>query len=127
MTGDEYIVKTIVTSETIRKIAEKEGIKMFGCYTGLSGLLPLCVEMEGKGRYCGGGEEVTASCPRRLPADKDSVSSIPLMCEIAAWAKDKGMTLNDLFIDLYINYGYSKERGISSGVPAKRSRRGLPR
>ena len=117
--GDEYIVKTIVTSETIRKIAEKEGIKMFDCYTGFKWIATVMREMEGKGRYLGGGEESYGFLPETFARDKDSVSSIPLMCEIAAWAKDKGMTLNDLFIDLYINYGYSKERGISVVRPGK--------
>ena len=119
LTGDEYIVKTIVTSETIRKIAEKEGIKMFDCYTGFKWIATVMREMEGKGRYLGGGEESYGFLPETFARDKDAVSSIPLMCEIAAWAKDKGMTLNDLFIDLYINYGYSKERGISVVRPGK--------
>ena len=117
--GDEYIVKTIVTSETIRKIAEKEGIKMFDCYTGFKWIATVMREMEGKGRYLGGGEESYGYLPETFARDKDAVSSIPLMCEIAAWAKDKGMTLNDLFIDLYVNYGYSKERGISVVRPGK--------
>ncbi|MBR4828354.1 MAG: phospho-sugar mutase [Muribaculaceae bacterium] len=117
--GDEYIVKTIVTSETIRKIADKEGIKMFDCFTGFKWIAQVMREMEGKGRYLGGGEESYGFLPETFVRDKDAVSSIPLMCEIAAWAKDKGMTLNDLFIDLYVNYGYSKERGISVVRPGK--------
>ena len=117
--GDEYIVKTIVTSETIGKIARKEGIKMFDCYTGFKWIATVMREMEGKGRYLGGGEESYGYLPETFARDKDAVSSIPLMCEIAAWAKDKGMTLNDLFIDLYVNYGYSKERGISVVRPGK--------
>ncbi len=117
--GDEYIVKTIVTSETIAKIARKEGINMFDCFTGFKWIAQVMREMEGKGRYLGGGEESYGFLPETFVRDKDAVSSIPLMCEIAAWAKDKGMTLNDLFIDLYINYGYSKERGISVVRPGK--------
>ena len=119
LTGDEYIVKTIVTSETIAKIARKENIKMFDCYTGFKWIATVMREMEGKGRYLGGGEESYGFLPETFVRDKDAVSSIPLMCEIAAWAKDKGMTLNDLFIDLYVNYGYSKERGISVVRPGK--------
>ena len=117
--GDEYIVKTIVTSETIRKIADKEGIKMFDCFTGFKWIAQVMREMEDKGRYLGGGEESYGFLPETFVRDKDAVSSIPLMCEIAAWAKEKGKTLNDLFIDLYINYGYSKERGISVVRPGK--------
>ena len=119
LTGDEYIVKTIVTSETIAKIARKENIKMFDCFTGFKWIATVMREMEGKGRYLGGGEESYGFLPETFVRDKDAVSSIPLMCEIAAWAKDKGMTLNDLFIDLYIHYGYSKERGISVVRPGK--------
>ena len=119
LTGDEYIVKTIVTSETIAKIARKEGIKMFDCYTGFKWIATIMREMEGKGRYLGGGEESYGFLPETFARDKDAVSSIPLMCEIAAWAKEKGKTLNDLFIDLYINYGYSKELGISVVRPGK--------
>ena len=117
--GDEYIVKTIVTSETIARIAKKQNIKMFDCYTGFKWIATVMREMEGKGRYLGGGEESYGFLPETFARDKDSVSSIPLMCEIAAWAKDKGMTLNDLFINVYINYGYSKERGISVVRPGK--------
>ena len=119
--GDEYIVKTIVTSETIARIAQKQNIKMFDCYTGFKWIATVMREMEaaGKGRYLGGGEESYGFLPETFARDKDAVSSIPLMCEIAAWAKDKGMTLNDLFINVYINYGYSKERGISVVRPGK--------
>lgn len=111
--GDEYIVKTIVTSETIGKIAQKHNIKMFDCYTGFKWIATVMREMEGKGRYLGGGEESYGFLPQTFVRDKDSVSSIPLMCEIAAWAKDKGMTMNDLLIHIYKTYGYSKELGIS--------------
>lgn len=111
--GDEYIVKTIVTSETIRKIAEKQNIKMFDCFTGFKWIATIMREMEGKGRYLGGGEESYGFLPQTFVRDKDSVSSIPLMCEIAAWAKDKGLTMNDMLIDIYKTYGYSKELGIS--------------
>jgi len=117
--GNEYIVKTIVTSETIARIAKKQNIKMFDCYTGFKWIATVMREMEGKGRYLGGGEESYGFLPETFVRDKDSVSSIPLMCEIAAWAKDKGMTLNDLFINVYIKYGYSKERGISVVRPGK--------
>ena len=119
--GDEYIVKTIVTSETIARIAKKQNIKMFDCYTGFKWIATVMREMEmaGKGRYLGGGEESYGFLPETFARDKDAVSSIPMMCEIAAWAKDKGMTLNDLFINCYINYGYSKERGISVVRPGK--------
>ena len=113
LTGKEYIVKTIVTSETIRKIAEKQNIKMFDVFTGFKWIATVMLEMECKGRYLGGGEESYGFLPQTFVRDKDSVSSIPLMCEIAAWAKEKGMTMNDMLIDIYKTYGYSKELGIS--------------
>jgi len=114
LTGKEYIVKTIVTTETIRKIAEKEHIKMYDCYTGFKWIATVMRDHEGTdARYLGGGEESYGFLPETFARDKDSVSAIPLMCEIAAWAKDKGMTMNDMLIDIYQTYGYSKERGIS--------------
>ena len=76
-------------------------------------------EMEGKGRYLGGGEESYGFLPETFVRDKDSVSSIPLMCEIAAWAKERGQSMNDMLIELYMTYGYSKERGISVVRPGK--------
>ena len=114
LTGNEYIVKTIVTSELIAKIAKKEGIKLYDCYTGFKWIATVMRELEGtEARYLGGGEESYGYLPETFARDKDSVSSIPLMAEITAWAKDKGMSLNDLIIDIYKTYGYSKERGIS--------------
>ena len=117
--GNEFLVKTIVTTEVIAEIAKKNQVEYKDCYTGFKWIATIMREMEGKGRYLGGGEESYGFLPETFARDKDSVSSIPLMCEIAAWAKDKGMTLNDLFIDLYIHYGYSKERGISVVRPGK--------
>ena len=119
LTGNEYIVKTIVTTETIRRIADKLGIKMYDCFTGFKWIATVMRENEGKARYLGGGEESYGFLPEDFVRDKDSVSSIPLMCEIAAWAKEKGMTMNDILIDIYKTYGYSKERGISVVRPGK--------
>lgn len=119
LTGNEYIVKTIVTTETIRRIADKLGIKMYDCFTGFKWIATVMRENEGKARYLGGGEESYGFLPQDFVRDKDSVSSIPLMCEIAAWAKEKGMTMNDILIDIYKTYGYSKERGISVVRPGK--------
>lgn len=111
--GDEYIVKTIVTTETIKTIAEQNGFKMYDCYTGFKWIASVIRENEGKARYIGGGEESYGFLPEDFVRDKDSVSSISLMAEIAAWAKDKGMTMYQMLQDIYIKYGYSKEKGIS--------------
>lgn len=111
--GNEYIVKTIVTTETIKTIAEQNGFKMYDCYTGFKWIASVIRENEGKARYIGGGEESYGFLPEDFVRDKDSVSSISLMVEIAAWAKDKGMTMYQMLQDIYIKYGYSKEKGIS--------------
>lgn len=111
--GNEYIVKTIVTTETIKTIAEQNGFKMYDCYTGFKWIASVIRENEGKARYIGGGEESYGFLPEDFVRDKDSVSSISLMAEIAAWAKDKGMTMYQMLQDIYIKYGYSKEKGVS--------------
>ena len=117
---NDYIVKTIVTSETITRIARAQGIKMYDCYTGFKWIASVMRELEGTGaRYLGGGEESYGFLPEDFVRDKDSVSSIPLMCEIAAWAKNRGQSMNDMLIELYMTYGYSKERGISVVRPGK--------
>ena len=113
LTGNEYIVKTIVTSDLIAKVAEKQNMKLYDCYTGFKWIATVMRENEGKARYLGGGEESYGFLPEEFCRDKDAVSSISLMAEIAAWAKEKGMTMNDMIIDIYTTYGYSKERGIS--------------
>ena len=111
--GNEYIVKTIVTTETIKTIAEQNGFKMYDSYTGFKWIASVIRENEVKARYIGGGEESYGFLPEDFVRDKDSVSSISLMAEIAAWAKDKGMTMYQMLQDIYIKYGYSKEKGIS--------------
>ena len=113
LTGNEYIVKTIVTTDLIAKIAEKQNMKLYDCYTGFKWIATVMRENEGKARYLGGGEESYGFLAEDFCRDKDAVSSISLMAEIAAWAKEKGMTMNDMLIDIYTTYGYSKERGIS--------------
>jgi phosphoglucomutase len=111
--GDEYIVKTIVTTETIKAIADAWGIKMYDCYTGFKWIASVIRDNEGKGRYLGGGEESYGFLAEDFARDKDSVSAISLMAEIAAWAKDKGMDFLQMLQDIYIKYGFSKEEGIS--------------
>ena len=113
LTGNEYIVKTIVTSDLIAKVAEKQNMKLYDCYTGFKWIATVMRKNEGKALYLGGGEESYGFLPEEFCRDKDAVSSISLMAEIAAWAKEKGMTMNDMLIDIYTTYGYSKERGIS--------------
>lgn len=117
--GNEYVVKTIVTTETIKRIADANGVKCFDCYTGFKWIADVMRNMEAEGRYLGGGEESFGFLPETFCRDKDSVSSISLMCEIAAWAADKGMDLYELVIDIYAKYGFSREKGISVVRPGK--------
>ena len=111
--GNEYIVKTIVTTEIIKDIANKNGVEMFDCFTGFKWIAAVIRENEGKKTYIGGGEESYGFLPEDFCRDKDAVSSCTLMAEITAWAKDNGKTLFELLQDIYIEYGYGKEKGIS--------------
>lgn len=111
--GNEYIVKTIVTTETIKAIADACKIKMYDCYTGFKWIASVIRDNEGTGRYLGGGEESYGFLAEDFARDKDSLSAISLMAEVAAWAKDKGMNYLQMLQDIYIKYGYSHEEGIS--------------
>ena len=117
--GNEYVVKTIVTTETIKRIADHNNVKCFDCYTGFKWIADVMRNNEAESRYLGGGEESYGFLPETFCRDKDSVSSISLMCEIAAWAADKGMNLYELVIDIYDKFGFSRERGISVVRPGK--------
>ena len=113
LTGNEYIVKTIVTTETIKSIAEKNNIKMYDCYTGFKWIASVIRENEGKARYLGGGEESYGFLAEEFCRDKDAVSAVSLMAEAAAWAKEKGLNFLQMLQDIYIKYGFSREEGIS--------------
>lgn len=119
LSDKDYVVKTIVTTETIKRIADANNVQCFDCYTGFKWIADVMRNMENEGRYLGGGEESFGFLPETFCRDKDSVSSISLMCEIAAWAADKGMDLYELVIDIYAKYGFSRERGISVVRPGK--------
>ena len=113
LTGKEYIVKTIVTTETIKSIADVQHIKMYDCYTGFKWIANIMRENEGKARYLGGGEESYGFLVEDFVRDKDSVSAISIMAEIAAWAKEKGLNMIEMLQDIYLKYGFSREKGIS--------------
>ena len=119
LTGKEYCVKTIVTTETIKRIAEANGVTCYDCFTGFKWIADVMRKLEGKERYLGGGEESYGFLPETFVRDKDAVSSITLMCEIAAWAAEKNMTLYEMLIDIYKEYGFSRERGVSVVRPGK--------
>ena len=111
--GKEYIVKTIVTTETIKSIAEKNNIPMYDCYTGFKWIAAVIRDNEGTARYLGGGEESYGFLAEDFARDKDAVSAISLMAEAAAWARDKGMNFLQMLLDISIKYGFSREAGIS--------------
>lgn len=113
LTGKEYTVRTIVTSALTQVVSEKNGVEMFECYTGFKWIAAVMRELEGKRKYIGGGEESYGFLAEDFVRDKDSVSAAILFGEIAAWAKDNGKTLFEMLQDIYIEYGFSKEKGIS--------------
>lgn len=109
--GNEYVVKTIVTTELVKKIADTNGVEMYDCYTGFKWIADIIRKNEDKKQYIGGGEESYGFLAGDFVRDKDSVSACALFAEIAAWAKDNGRTLYELLQDIYVEYGYSKELG----------------
>ena len=117
--GNEFLVKTIVTSELIKEIAEKNNVKLYDEYTGFKWIAYRIREMEGKEKYIGGGEESFGFLPYDKVRDKDAPASICLICEIAAWAKDNGMSLYELLMKIYTDYGFQKESAISVVKPGK--------
>ena len=117
--GNEFLVKTIVTTEEIAEIAKKNGVELRDCYTGFKWIANEIRISEGKQKYIGGGEESFGFLPFDKVRDKDSPASICLICEIAAWAKDNGRTLYDLLMDIYAEYGFSKEMTINVVKPGK--------
>jgi len=113
LTGKEYVVKTIVTTETIRTIAEKSGVGIYDVYTGFKWIADVMRKKEGKKTYIGGGEESYGFLCEDFVRDKDAVSACCIMSEMTAWAKAQGLTLWELLNRIYDEYGYSKEVGIS--------------
>ena len=119
MKSTDFIVKTIVTTETIKQIADKQHIEMRDCYTGFKWIAREIALSEGKQQYIGGGEESYGFLAEDFVRDKDAVSACSLLAEICAYAKDQGKTLYDLLMDIYIEYGFSKETTINVVRPGK--------
>ena len=119
MTGNEFVVKTIVTTELIKQIADKNNLEMLDCYTGFKWIAREIRLREGKQTYIGGGEESYGFLAEDFCRDKDAVSACCLIAEVAAWAKDNGKSLYELLIDIYVEYGFSKEVAISVVKPGK--------
>lgn len=115
----DFIVKTIVTTEVIRKIAEKQRIEMRDCYTGFKWIAREIALSEGKQQYIGGGEESYGFLAEDFVRDKDAVSACSLLAEICAYAKDQGKTLYDILMGIYLEYGFSKEFTVNVERPGK--------
>lgn len=119
MRPTDFIVKTIVTTEVIRKIAEKQNVEMRDCYTGFKWIAREIAISEGRQQYIGGGEESYGFLAEDFVRDKDAVSACSLLAEICAYAKDHGKTLYDILMDIYMEYGYSHEFTINVERPGK--------
>ena len=115
----DFLVKTIVTTEVIAEIAKKNNVELRDCYTGFKWIAREIAISEGQKNYIGGGEESFGFLPYDKVRDKDAPASIALICEIAAWAKDQGKTLYDLLMQIYLEYGFSKEFTINVVRPGK--------
>ena len=119
MKDNDFIVKTIVTTELIKAVADKNKIEMRDCYTGFKWIAREIRLSEGKQQYIGGGEESYGFLAEDFVRDKDAVSACALLAEICAWAKDRGKTLFDVLMDIYVEYGFSKETTVNVVKPGK--------
>ena len=119
MKGNEFVVKTIVTTELISEIARKNDIEMLDVYTGFKWIAREIRLSEGKKKYIGGGEESYGFLAEDFVRDKDAVSACSLLAEICAWAKDRGKTLFDVLMDIYVDYGFKLNKTINVVKPGK--------
>ncbi len=119
MKGNEFVVKTIVTTELIKAIADKNHVEMYDCYTGFKWIARQIRLNEGKKQYIGGGEESYGFLAEDFVRDKDAVSACSLLAEICAWAKDQGKTLFDVLMDIYVEYGFALNQTINVVKPGK--------
>lgn len=119
MKPNDFIVKTIVTTELIKAVADKNHIEMRDCYTGFKWIAREIRLSEGKQQYIGGGEESYGFLAEDFVRDKDAVSACSLLAEICAWAKDQGKTLYDILMEIYVEYGFSKETTVNVVKPGK--------
>ena len=117
--GNEFVVKTIVTTETIKAICDANKVKMFDCYTGFKWIAAVMRDNEDVLRYLGGGEESYGFLAETFVRDKDAVSACSLLAEACAWAKTKGLDFQGMLADIYLKYGFSNEVGVSVVRPGK--------
>jgi len=110
---NDMVVKTIVTTNLIDVIAEKSGVNCYNVLTGFKWIAELIKEKEGKENYVVGGEESYGLMIGSQIRDKDAVSAVCILCEMAAYEKNKGRSLYEKLLDLYLQYGYYQEDLIS--------------
>jgi phosphoglucomutase len=113
LTGKEFIVKTIVTSNIMNRIAEKNNVKCYNTLTGFKYIAAKIKELEGVEKFIAGGEESYGYLVGDAVRDKDAIASCAFIAEMAAYAKDKGLTLFGMMVDMYVKYGFYKEKLIS--------------
>jgi phosphoglucomutase len=111
--GNEYIIKTIVTSDLLERIAEGYNVEYYNVLTGFKFFAELIRVNEATKKYIGGGEESYGFLPGDYVRDKDAVASCALAAEATAWAKSKDMSLFELLLDIYVKYGFYKEKLIN--------------
>ena len=112
ITGKEFFVKTIVSTELLKEVAEANGVESHDCYTGFKWIASVIRAFEGQKKYICGGEESFGFLCEDFVRDKDAVSACAMFAEMTAWAKDKGLSLYELLQNIYLEYGYSKEKMI---------------
>jgi len=113
LTGKEYIVKTIVTTNLIEQIARAKNVTFYNTLTGFKYIGELMTKFEGKQTFIGGGEESYGYLIGELVRDKDAVVSSAFIAEMTAYYKDKGSSLFEALLDTYVQYGFYKEKLIS--------------
>lgn len=113
ITGNEYIVKTIVTTELLIDIAKKYGVKYYDVLTGFKFIADIMKQNEGKSTFIVGSEESYGYLAGDFVRDKDAVMACSIIAETAAWAKENGKTLYELLIEIYNEFGFYKESLIS--------------
>jgi len=111
--GNEYIIKTIVTTDLLDTIARSFNVKCYNVLTGFKFFAELIRQLEGREKFIGGGEESYGYLPGDYVRDKDAVASCAMAAEVAAWAKSQGKTLYNSLIEIYLEYGLYKERLIN--------------
>ncbi|MEQ9426461.1 MAG: phospho-sugar mutase [Cyclobacteriaceae bacterium] len=113
LTGREFVVKTIVTTNLIEEIAQHYGVTYYNTLTGFKFIAALIKELEGKEIFIGGGEESYGYLIGDSVRDKDAIASCAMIAEMTAWAKNQGKSLYDLLMDIYVQFSLYKEDLIS--------------